>query len=90
MTDGRLGDGRVLDRADRVKALRRGLRRREKRLQNSMAHVRDPRQSDLDRWAVMHREIAEFRAVLDAVLDGHDPPLSARTGSLTRELPDAI
>lgn len=82
--------GRFLGPGERVKAVRRGLRKREARLQRSMAHCREPRSRDLERWERMRAEIAEFQNTLAALLDGQSPPLSVVTGSRARELPDSV
>jgi hypothetical protein len=82
--------GRHMDRTARVKALRRGIEKRRRTLERSMAYRPDPRPVDLERWARMRADIALFEHTLAEVLAGRNPPPSPRTGEKTRELPDMI
>jgi hypothetical protein len=82
--------GRFLDRAARVKALRRGLAKKLRTLERSMAHRPEPRPGDVRRWDTIRAEIALFEWTLAEVLAGREPPLAERTGKRTRELPDAV
>ena len=44
--------------------LKQAIRRRQKRLENSMAHVRKPRPADLERWRRMEQEITKLQGIL--------------------------
>ena len=81
---------RIMSRMDRVKALRHGLAKRKGRLVKSMAHIPNPRMSDLARWDEMRREIAEFEDVLARVLAGEAVAPSPLTGARAGCLPDRI
>ena len=49
----------------RANNLRIGIRRRERRLKNSMAHTPQPRPADMVRWRAMQAEIDSMAAQLD-------------------------
>lgn len=50
------------------------IRRRERRLINSMAHTPRPRPADLERWRGMEAELAELRALAASLRpDRHGP-----------------
>lgn len=87
-------NGRLLERSDMVKAIRRGLVRRRTSLEKSLAHSRAqgwrPGERDLARWAKLRAEIAEFEAVLARIEAGGPVPVSPKTGQLTALLPDRI
>lgn len=85
---------RLMKRADRVGALRRGLARRRDKLERSLAHCRTvgrpPKDRQLKNWARLEAEIAEFEEVLGQIERGELPPPSPKTGALAALLPDRI
>lgn len=87
-------NGRLMTRADRVLALRRGLKRRQASLERSLAHSRGqgrrPSERELARWAKLQSEIAAFQEVLAKLARGEFPPPSPKTGRIAALLPDRI
>jgi len=87
-------EGRMVTKAERMKALRRGLKLRQQRLERSMAMFREkgrePRPGDRERWAAIRAEIRHFEKLLAEVAADGEPPLSERTGEKTRHLPDRL
>lgn len=82
--------GRFLGPGERLKAVRRGLLKREAKLRRSMAHCPVPRPGDLERWDAMRADIALFQKTLADLKAGRPVPASPLTGSKTRELPDGV
>lgn len=87
-------DGRALTETARILAVRRGLKKRQARLERSLAEFqkagRDARRSEVERWARMRADVAEFERVLAALLAGEEVAPWVKTGKRTRELPDVI
>lgn len=79
-----------MSRTARIRVVRAGLAKRKARLMKSMANSPVPRRGDLERWASIRAEIAEFESVLAELLAGDEPPPSPLTGARSRELPDWI
>jgi hypothetical protein len=90
----RNSQGRYFPKKDRVKALRRGLRKRQATLEKSLANWRErgrpASEKDEERWSLLRAEIATFEETLSRVLADEDVPLSPLTGSRTAELPDRV
>lgn len=82
--------GRFLGPGERLKAIRRGLLKREARLERSIAHRPDPWPRDLERWDAMRADIALFQKTLADLEAGRPVAASPLTGSKTVELPDAV
>ena len=62
--------GRKVAGTWKYKNILTGIRRREKSLKNSMAHIPHPRQADILRWRLMEREIEQMRADAEAIKPG--------------------
>ena len=81
---------RTMSRAERIRAVGLALEKRKRRLVKSMAISPHPRRGDLERWAEIRAEIAEFEDVLAKLLAGEDPPGSVKTGARSAALPVMI